>query len=424
LTFFNSLQLLKFRIKISLLTESGAAMEDLSVLLEGFNPAILKAISNTTLCTLDNVPSETESLWETSTTTLPRLFESAECWNEKPPESTKLILETLDAIADPNTIITAFRRGEADTKVDPRVAIAQLHDPKELHPISLIGFNLPSVPDTSFSATPALSEFVEPHDERNLQLLLTPKYGFTDLHIDSADGISSPMGLCVKLWLVFPPTVQNLKLMASAEGQKAKLVRIGRKLEGGLLFKTTSAESIYLPVGCIHSVITLHGGFLVAIDFNTPKSCYAFSALLSAGLDKVGSPSFQNEVFDRYLASVDLALYNLQCVSGISSWIDSIERIREWVEESPAWARKATKVWDEFLATPRGRKTKCPCGKQTTKDKFQGHLKKRHWWGKVWTSVKKEKIRTRLDAKRAVKRKAEDDLEEKETSKILKKAKK
>jgi hypothetical protein len=25
---------------------------------------------------------------------------------------------------------------------------------------------------------------VEPHDERNLQLLLTPKYGFTDLHID------------------------------------------------------------------------------------------------------------------------------------------------------------------------------------------------------------------------------------------------
>ena len=119
-----------------------------------------------------------------------------------------------------------------------------------------------------------------------------------------------------------------------------------------------------------------------------------------------------------------MALSNPRCLRAISSWIDSIERIREWVEENPAWAKKATKVWEEFLATPRGRKTKCPCGKQTTKEKFQGHLKKRHWWGKVWTSVKKENIRTRLDAKRAVKRKAEDDLEEKETSKILKKVKK
>ncbi|PMD25870.1 hypothetical protein NA56DRAFT_744873 [Hyaloscypha hepaticicola] len=69
-------------------------------------------------------------------------------------------------------------------QLDPRISIAQLHDPKELHPISLIGFNLRSVPVTSFSAPLALSEFVEPHDERNLQLLLTPKYGFTDLHMD------------------------------------------------------------------------------------------------------------------------------------------------------------------------------------------------------------------------------------------------
>lgn len=71
--------------------------------------------------------------------------------------------------------ITAFRGGEVYIKVDSRIAIAQLHDPKELHPISLIGFNLPSVPDTSFSAPLTISEFVEPHDERNLQLLLASR---------------------------------------------------------------------------------------------------------------------------------------------------------------------------------------------------------------------------------------------------------
>jgi hypothetical protein len=201
------------------------------------------------------------------------LFAVAECWNEKPPKWTKLILETLDAMADPSTSITAFRRGEAGAKVDPRMAIAQLHHPKECNPISIIGLNLPSAPDTSFSAPLALSEFVEPFDESNLQLVLAPKYCFTDVHIDSAEGLSSPIGPCVKLRLVFPPTPHNLKLMSSAEGQKAKLMRIGRRLEGGLVFKTTSAESIYLPVGCMHSVFNLHGGFLVAIDFNTPNSC-------------------------------------------------------------------------------------------------------------------------------------------------------
>lgn len=69
-------------------------------------------------------------------------------------------------------------------QVDPRTSISQLHDPKEQHPISIIGSKLPSFSDMSISTSLALSEFLEPHDERNLQLLLTPKYCFTDLHLD------------------------------------------------------------------------------------------------------------------------------------------------------------------------------------------------------------------------------------------------
>ena len=64
------------------------------------------------------------------------------------------------------------------------------------------------------------------------------------------------------------------------------------------------------------------------------------------------------------------------------------------------------------------------CGKQTLKETFQEHVKKRHWWGKVPTSVKNEKTRTRLDAKKVVKRKAEDGPEEREAHKMVNKAKK
>lgn len=90
----------------------------------------------------------------------------------------------------------------------------------------------------------ALSEFVEPFDQSEQSLLLTPKYWCIDLHIgkrvlsrveqfansceDSADGISAPMGSCEKVWVTFPPTERNLALMSKAEGQKAKVARIGK----------------------------------------------------------------------------------------------------------------------------------------------------------------------------------------------------
>lgn len=57
------------------------------------------------------------------------------------------------------------------------------------------------------------------------------------------------MGPCIKLWLVFPPTATNLGLMASAEGQKAKLVRIGRKLEGGLLLRQSRPRAFTCQLG-------------------------------------------------------------------------------------------------------------------------------------------------------------------------------
>jgi hypothetical protein len=172
----------------------------------------------------------------------------------------------------------------------------------------------------------------------------------------------------------------------------------------------------------MHSVFTLHGGFLVAIDFNTPNSCQTFSALLSADLDQVGSQNFQEEVFDRFLASVDLALNYNQCVRAVSSWVNSVERIREWVCVNPAWGKEATKVWDEFLATREGKKARCSCGKQTPKETFKGHLKKAHWWGQGSKSVKKESRMAWTDTKKALKRKVEDEPEAKEEQMTLKRA--
>jgi hypothetical protein len=394
--------------------------------LEGFNASMLKTLLSIPLSTSDNVPLETQKLWEESTTGLPRLFAAAESWNVEPPTSTQLILSTLDLFesskasgAPPS--YTAYRRGEADPKADPRIAIAQFCEPNRANPMAVIGLDI--LPESSFAAPLSLSEFVEPYDEKNQQLLLIPQFSHTDLHIDSADGVSAPMSQCTKIWVIFPPTSHNFKLLSSAEGQKAKLTRIGRKLEGGMIFKTSSAESIYLPVGCLHSVFTLHGGFLASVDFITPISCHAFSSLLTHGLDQVGSPSFQREVFTRFLSSVDLALQNKKETIAVSSWINALERVREFSDENGEWKKEATKIWDEYFLTASAKKMRCSCGEQGSDESFKNHLKKMHLWASSPKSSSLEPVengmRTRSknkkETKKSGKRKAgEIEGEEKE----------
>lgn len=212
--------------------------------------------------------------------------------------------------------------------------------------------------------------------------------------------------------------------MASANGQKAKLARIGPRLEGGIIFTTTGEESVYIPVGCLHSVFTLVGGFLVAIDFVTPRSCKTFAAMLEAGLDRESgeSKAFQNDVFYWFLASIDLALCYPLLMEGIEAWVDAIERIREWVERNKNWGKKASRVWDTFLGTVEGKKVRCPCGEQRADEIFKVHLKRKHWWGKGSKVVTDEKKPIHSEAKRVVKRKVQAK-EEDETEKRVRRSK-
>jgi hypothetical protein len=85
--------------------------------------------------------------------------------------------------------------------------------------------------------------------------------------------------------VIYPPDKRYLSQLESAEGQKAKLARIGPSLKGGIIMKTTSAEAIYLPAGCIHATFTIEGGYLIALDFTTMGSMKAFSTYIASGMD-------------------------------------------------------------------------------------------------------------------------------------------
>jgi len=155
--------------------------------LKDFDPDTFKLIQSLQLSTLSHCPEEIRAMWTESTTSTPQLLSSQHCWTRAPSNTTDLILATLDQIQGAKSDLTigipTYRRGEVDSTLDPRLAVAQLAEPNPNDPISIIGLRLEIMPDNLLKAPVSLSKFVEPFEEEDLQLLLTPKYCATDLHL-------------------------------------------------------------------------------------------------------------------------------------------------------------------------------------------------------------------------------------------------
>lgn len=191
---------------------------------------------------------------------------------------------------------------------------------------------------------------------------------------DSTDVLSAPLGQTMKIWLLFPPTDHNLSLMKQAEGQRAKLARIGPQLEGGMVFRTDSTQALYLPIGTLHAVITTQGGFLISFEFSTPTSAKASASMINHGLDdEIGRTTFydtayQERIWDRFLMSIDIGLssHAVARSTALAAWVSSSERITEWSLRKPAWAKNALRVWKDFfeyVPLLRINNERCPCGK-------------------------------------------------------------
>lgn len=157
---------------------------NIHAVLAGFRESLITAVQQTHLSDPANLSDNIKELWTSTTVTYPRILSANDIWIVDPPTTTNLVLSTLDAIdaakAGPSAF-TVYRRGEADAKRDPRLAITQLMEPKESDPMTIIGLDI--LPDDALAVPVALSEFADAYDVSNQQVLLTPKYAHTDLHI-------------------------------------------------------------------------------------------------------------------------------------------------------------------------------------------------------------------------------------------------
>ena len=177
---------------------------------------------------------------------------------------------------------------------------------------------------------------------------------------------------------MFPPTQRNLTLMRSKEGNLAKLVQLVAVLEGGLLVRTTCKEALYIPAGCIHATFTIVGGFLISKDFTTQSSCQPFARYLAFNMDNLSDGTSKKAIARAYLDSLNVALANGNATEAIEAWTHTRARVEEWVKNDQQWAKRAAKIWKEFLLNPDSRRMTCSCDWSGPDHEFRAHLYSSH----------------------------------------------
>lgn len=98
-------------------------------------------------------------------------------------ETLQLIVHHRSPEKDDESTLRVNYQGEVDASVDPGMAIAQLLEPDPLKPVFLTGLRLPILAALGFRCPSDLCTVAEPMEESNVQINLTPKFSFVDLHI-------------------------------------------------------------------------------------------------------------------------------------------------------------------------------------------------------------------------------------------------
>lgn len=148
-----------------------------------------------------------------------------------------------------------------------------------------------------------------------------------------------PVGDTVKLFVCWPPTEHNLKLLDDEPPGPERLSRIIDQLGGGRCVVVCRNNPLYLNSGCIHAVVALRGGFMYAGNFMTANNGIAYIRALRlspAFVDRYDDAGLRG-LFANLLDQIDTTLGRLSCWHSliaelIKSW-PIIQRIGRTMEK-------------------------------------------------------------------------------------------
>ncbi|KAE8372197.1 hypothetical protein BDV26DRAFT_286157 [Aspergillus bertholletiae] len=383
--------------------------DNINTILEDIKRLFDISCNGSDLCDLAKISSNVQAIWNSSTVSVPVLLPSSKCWVSHAPLQDELIEDTVQAIAGYSPSMSGsestFRvnfQGEVDSSVKPSLAIAQLVKPRsDKATVYLTGLRLPTVDKLGFRCPDDLCTVVEPMEESNQQVNLTPRFSFVDLHIDyGADGISTPIGDCQKVWFMYPPTKKNLAAIANLEGQRHKLSRLSDTLEAGIVVQTTSDHALYIPAGCLHATFTLKGGYLIASDFTTSQSIKAIGAYIASGLASMLSPEAREDCYSLFKHCLHICLMHRQLIPAVEACISAASELAIWAASNQKWRADFQRLWKENMQLQQqviaDKLFECPCKQQNGDVAFLDHFFSDHLAFLNYTSEQRSRKRRRV----------------------------
>jgi len=340
------------------------------------------ALMSARLSTLASVSATWTAAWTKSTTRTPVVVSANGCYATTEPTPEQLWQMAFRAKKSKK-----FVNGEESVSLDHHeLAMFQYSSPNGHCPISIIGMEPPKTSVAySFNVPESLNAYVTAHEQRDVVYNFTPSYTFVDLHIDyGADGISKTLGQCEKYWFLFPPTAENLRLLAEAHGEKRKLGKLLHALEFGIIAKTKASDALYIPSGCIHATYTTKGGFLVAKDFVTMTTCGVIATLMRSRFFSTFDNMSLDLCLEWFASSLMVAVYCQRYNAALKAWVDA-ESILKRQSGSKGVIRDVTrncfdKVFRDIAEgknVPEGI-TDCPCGRKDSRFAFEAHWRETH----------------------------------------------
>lgn len=252
--------------------------------LGNYDPAFHIALAKADLCLLNDLTEKTKRTWEECGTQLPIVVSANESFVTEPT------WDILYTMAHSSKTSTVFGLDGATKDEQRAMAFNQMDKPNREAPVYMLCISSDYLDkEYQFRLPQSLRERTQASDEDDTLLNMVPQHAFVPFHIDyGVAGASRTLEECVKYWLMFPPTLENLRHMADAnaqstKGQAANRSDILRNLMGGIVVETTSDKVLYIPAGCIHSTHTVSGGFLIAKDFVTKDTYGTMMRLIESG---------------------------------------------------------------------------------------------------------------------------------------------
>ncbi|WEW55061.1 hypothetical protein PRK78_000489 [Emydomyces testavorans] len=111
---------------------------------------------------------------------------------------------------------------------------------------------------------------IAPYESLPLGMNFAPAQTFVDLHIDqNRHALSQSIGASCHIWLLYPPTEQNLEVFTELSGESGHLTKASGQLEEGYVAKIDASMVLYMPPAWIHGTFTTVSGGLVGVNFKS-----------------------------------------------------------------------------------------------------------------------------------------------------------